>query len=68
MVIFRFYFFHLDVYNSKPLVGSKVATGCVHALLVCLFSLIYLQAGTGQEPYWVNSAKAMYCRSLQTLV
>ena len=36
-------------------------------LNVCLFSLIYLQAGTRKEPYWVINAKPTYCRSLQTL-
>ena len=36
---------------------------------VCLFVLlIYLQAGTRQEPHWVINAKSTYCRSLQTLV
>ena len=39
-----------------------------NGMFACLFSLIYLQAGTRQEPYWVINAKPTYCRSPQTLV
>ena len=30
--------------------------------------LIYLQAGTRQEPKWVINVKPAYCRSQQTIV
>ena len=36
--------------------------------IVCLFLLIYQQAGTRQVPYWAINAKPTYCRSPQTLV
>ena len=35
---------------------------------VFLFSLIFLQAGSRQEPHWVINAKPTYCRSLRTSV
>ena len=36
--------------------------------VVCLFLLIYPQAGTRQELYWAINAEPTYCGSLLTLV
>ena len=39
-----------------------------YVFVFVFFPLIYLQAGTRQQPYWVINAKPTYYRSLQTLV